>query len=147
MLSLFHDNKFWPHAHDLLCCPDQIFFSGQQFGLAIVEDQTVHPFQEAYEIIACFVNPEVHGVGHHELGIFHLIEHLALHAGSGVCEENILAVLKAIRNARVEIRKDIQMDLERITIIHIRLILTSPPKRFPPFHKLESLRIDTTLTQ
>ena len=44
MLSLFHNNKFWSHAHDLLRCPDQIFFSGQQFGLAIVEDQTVHTF-------------------------------------------------------------------------------------------------------
>jgi len=81
VLSFLDDESVGPHVSNQLCRPYQIGLVGQLAGLGVVDHKAVHPREGLSEAVRSAFDPVVHRVGHDELRIGHLVQHIPLNAG------------------------------------------------------------------
>ena len=74
------------------------------------------------------MDPEVHGVGHHQLGLVHLIENAGLGFGGAVCQKDILAISVGRRQNRLEVFKYSQLYGLGCAAVEILMVFTFPEK-------------------
>ncbi len=87
-LASFDDERLWPSTSDVRRGFDEIVDSRKLPGLLVIDDQKVDALQDVRENLGLAFNPEVHGIGHDELGRKDLIEHGQLKARIDIPEED-----------------------------------------------------------
>jgi hypothetical protein len=103
VLAFLDHDDLGSHGEDRPRRPPQIRLAGEIARLAVVQDDDVHLGERAHQGLALAVDPEVHGVAHHELRRAHLVEHLLLQVRIDVGEKQMARAAELLAEPGLEI--------------------------------------------
>ena len=143
VFALLDHEHLGPHLEHLVRCPNERMFAGQLAGLFVIDGQHVHAGDDGLQRLERNVHPKIHGVHHHQLRFpAQLIEHRRLDAGVEVAEHDKLRPAVGFRHDGLEVGEDIELGRERVTRIHVVVVLPSPVKALLPHPTLEAFGRD-----
>ncbi|GBD35730.1 hypothetical protein HRbin36_00845 [bacterium HR36] len=97
--------------------------------------------------LALRFDPQIHGIGKDQLRPRHLFQHTQLQLGARIAQENVRQFPVNCRQSRIEIRQHVQMDFQRIAVIHVGVIPSPPVKRLATTTNLQATQINTPLAE
>ncbi len=147
MLALLDDHQPRSQAADRMAGADEVFLSREQFRLAVVEHQAVDPPQEDEEAFPLVLNVIVHRVGDDQGGAGALVEHAHLQLRRGVGEEEKFAAAIRLRQCRIELRHHVQLQVERLAVVHVFQVSPPPTERLSAGDNLQSGGVDVPFAE
>ncbi len=147
VLALLDDERLGAHVADPGRGANQVGLVRQLASLGVVDDEAVDLREGRPEAVRGVLDPVVHRVGHHEFGIVHLVQHIALDARLQVAEAHDVAVEVALREVRLERSEDVELRVERVPLVHIVVVLAVPEERLAVLLDLKALKVDPPIGQ
>jgi len=144
MFALFDCDEIGPHRANLASGANQARFSGELSGLAVVENQQVHAFEERDQIVPRDFNPQIHRIGDDEFWGIDLIQHMRLERRGDICEQHKGSGAIARRKIGGKVLKHIELHRSRYPSVQIPHVFARPAEGFPR-HDLQALRVDFTI--
>ncbi len=118
----------------MLCVPahEQVFGSfWSEDRFTVVQANPLIRWSNSIRSSMLFTNPKVHRIGHYQFRRSDLIEDTQLNSRHPIGQEHITCSAKRLGHHRLKLTKHIEVQFQRLTIVHIRKITTPPTKRLP----------------
>ena len=147
VLALLDDHESRAELQHAAAGADQVLVARQQLGLAVVEHQPVDPLEHLQHVLAVVEDPVVHRVGHDQLRGGALIDDPQLDFRGPVGEEEELAAAIVLGQDGVELGHDVQVQAERLAVVHVRQIAAAPAEGLAAGDDLQAGRVDRALLQ
>jgi hypothetical protein len=128
MLSLLDHDALRPLPQDPPPGPMDIPVSTQLSGLTVVHHEDVHPGQEAEQRRLLALDPVVHGIAHHQLGLLHLFQNAELKLGIDVAEEEKTSRTEGVGQPRLKLGEHSEPGLQRLPALQIVGVFPLPAK-------------------
>lgn len=141
VLALLDDNNVRSHGADQPGRTDEIRFARQFAGFRIVDHKTINTPQQGLQGIRRMVNPEVHGVTDHQIGIGNLIKDTGLDRRIEIAKTQDPAVQIGGRHIGPEGGQDVQVRIERVARIQIVVVPPPPGKGLPVLLDLKPFQV------
>ena len=142
MLSLFDDDEGWSHVENPPGRSNGVAFFGQLRGLRVVYDQAVNDPKQLPQILMSDIDPKIHRVRNGEYATGQLLKHAELYGRMRVAEKHVATVGEVIGDGWRMLFQDAEFGKERLTIIHVLEVSTTPFEGRRAGADLQSREID-----
>ena len=141
VLAALDDDRAGPHRPDGARGLDQVGLVRQFPRLGVVDDQHVDALEHLAKLVRRALDPEVHGVGRHQAGRGHLVQHLELQPGMDVAQEHERRRAVRLGDDRPELLEHVQLGVDGLPGVEIEPVLALPAERLAG-HGLQTGQID-----
>ncbi len=141
VLAFLDEHVLGPALHDPSRRLHEIELIGQLPRLGVVERDEVDVFEQLEQIGPPALDPEIHGVARHELGLRDLRQHVELQPRIDVAEEDERRLAELLGNLGAKVREHTKVRLQCFGDVEVVSIAAAPAKGCP-LRPLEPRQID-----
>jgi len=107
----------------------QVILAGEHARLAFVEQQDVHPGQDAGQRIGLALDPVVHRIEGDQGIPLHLVEDVVLQVGVDVAEKQVPDAPVVGMDLGFELGEDVQLGGQRVRLVQVAVVFARPEER------------------
>ena len=147
MATFFDHDDAGPHLSEFACGNRGVALARQKLRFFFVNNKEIYAFQQALQVGACGVDPEVEGVGEDEgfvlLLLCQLVDNVVLKGGLDRSQHDVWCAFIIRRELGRKFVEYVELDLEGVAAFEVLPIAAGPVECFSCGIDLQALGVDT----